>query len=172
MKLLLQTFLIIVVFIINSCGSIMSPAIKYKNSSKDGALISNIKVNWNRYHLLGRPTSFGRCGGGGEQNFNLEWTSHLYGPVHIEWENAKGKKLTKDIIYRKQDFPTFTRRGPHKYQYIVLYFDQDDVEIYASDNPRIKEIRDEKSGDWILKRSKCVYDPEEIKRLKKLHGLD
>lgn len=160
-KLLLSMSL---VAFFNSCSPVMSPAIEIKNSSHNGELIKNIKVNWNGYNLLSvhRPTT--KCGGF-EQNFALQKQSHIYGPVHVEWENAQGKKLTKKFTFKKEDFPTF-RRGPfipYAYHYIVLYFDQNDMQYYASDNPRIKKIRKEKSDGWIVHIGKCVKESDIVK---------
>lgn len=136
----------------------MSPAVEVKNASDDGSLVRNVKIVWNGYHLLDIPGPMNRCGGGLEQNFNIRGESDLFGPVHVEWQNAKGETLTKDFTFTKKDFPTFTRKGHYVYHYVVLYFTQSDVEYYTSDNPHIEEIRKEKAADWRIADGKCVRE--------------
>lgn len=166
---------VLVVAILTSCSPVMSPAFVYSNASSDGSEIRNIHVVWNQYHLLDRSGPINVCGKGGiEQNFTLQKQSDLFGPVHAEWENAKGEKISKDFIFKKEDMPTFKRSifGKHVYHVIILFFTQSDLEYYTSDNPRFKEIEWEKSGNWINKwfekeqTHKCVNDPKEVKRVK------
>ena len=168
-------YIMLLVVFLSSCSSVMSPAFVYKNSSKNGNDIKNINVTWNGYHLLDTPSTINLCGkGGGEQNFFLKKESDLYGLVHTEWENAKGEKISKEFIFKKEDMPTFKRSifGKHVYHKIILFFTQTDVEYYTSDNPRFKEIEWEKRGNWTNKwfedegKHRCVNDPQEVKRLK------
>ena len=153
-------FLLIIMFYLNSCAPIMSPAIEVKNTSADGSIIKNVKMIWNGYHLIKIPRPVDSCGGALEQNFNIRNESDFFGPVHVEWENASGQKLIKDFNFAKKDFPTFSRSmfGRHVYHYVVLYLTQTDLEYYTSDNPNIKKIRKEKSGDWIIIGGECVKD--------------
>jgi hypothetical protein len=169
MRKIYPQILLLLLVCLTSCGGyVSSPAIDFENSSAKGEIVRNIKVLWNGYKLLG-SSEVGRCATH-EQNFALRRQSDFFGPVHIEWENAKGKKLIKDIIFTKKDFPTFKRSqfGPHVYHYVVLYFTQEDVEIYTSDNLSIKKIRKEKSGDWMIIAGKCVNDPKEAARVRAL----
>jgi len=160
----------------SSCSSAptSSPAIRFNNSSPSGEIIKKINVTWNGAKLLSRTGDFTNCGGGGHQSFNIYQESDFFGPVHVEWENASGKKLTKDFIFKKEDLPSYKyRHQAHVYSYVTLYFTQSDVEYYTSDNPRIKEIEEEKAGDWIVdyidgKGQVCVNNPKEVKRLKDL----
>lgn len=160
---------------LSSCASeYLSPSVMFRNSSSDGSEIKNIKVIWNGYRLLERSGPYDLCRAGGGQNFTLRKQSHLYGPVHAEWENAKGEKISKDFVFKKEDMPTFKRSifGKHVYHIIILFFTQSDVEYYTSDNPNLKEIEWEKSGNWINKwfekeyTHKCVNDPKEVKRVR------
>lgn len=147
----------------------LSPSVIYRNASPNGSEIKNIQVVWNGYRLLENNWSYDLCRSGGGQSFNLRKKSDLFGPVHAEWENAKGKKISKDFIFRKKDLTS----NPYHLSTIILFFTQTDVEYYTSDNPRIKEIELEKSGNWVNKwfeeegERRCVNDPIEAKRFKK-----
>ena len=162
---------------LSSCANAyLSPSIKFENSSPSGSEIKNIQVMWNGYRLLDNPNSVNVCGKGGfQQSFALRKKSDLFGPVHAEWENAKGEKISKDFKFNKSDFPSFAKGEkyrPFEYPYIILFFTQSDLEYYTSDNPRIKDIEWEKSGNWINKWfekegvRKCVNDPKEVKRVR------
>lgn len=146
----------------------LSPSIRFQNSSLDGNEIRNIQVIWNGYRLLKESGPENTCFGMNERSFTLAKKSDLFGPVHAEWENAKGKKISKDFIFKKEDLTS----RPYHLSTIILFFTQSDVEYYTSDNPRIKEIEREKSGNWINKWfeeegiRKCVNDPKEVQRLR------
>lgn len=164
MRKIYLNFLLLSLFYISSCTPIMSPSIEYENSSPKGEVVKNIDVVWNGHPLL-RTSNVEVCGSGGAQVYYLKKESDFFGSIHIEWENANGKKLTKDIVFKKEDFPAFKRSqfGSHIYHYVVLYFTQEDVEIYTSDNPNIKKIRKEKGGDWMISYVKgrgqvCIED--------------
>ena len=162
--------------ILGSCANAyLSPSVRIQNSSPDGSEIRNIQVVWNGYYLLKESGPYNVCAWGGGQSFALRNKSDLFGPVHAEWENAKGEKVFKDFLFEKSDFPSFAKGEkyrPHEYPYIILFFTQTDVEYFTSDNPNIKEIEWQKSGNWINKWfekeyvHKCVNDPKEVKRLR------
>lgn len=158
--------------ILSSCAnSYLSPDIQYRNSSKDGSEIKNIKVIWNGYRLLKESGPFNACKYGGGQSFAIKKRSDLFGSVHAEWENAKGEKISKDFIFKKEDLTS----NPYHLSTIILFFTQSDIEYYTSDNPNIKEIERRKSGDWTNKwfekdwEHKCVNDPKETKRKRDLN---
>jgi len=167
--------MLLIALAISSCSPVMSPAFVYMNASESGGDIKNVSVVWSGYRLLDIPGPINICGKGGiEQNLFLKKESDLFGPVHAEWENAKGDKISKDFIFKKEDMPTFKRSafGQYVYHKIILFFTQTDVEYYTSDNPNIKEIEWKKSGNWINKwfekeeTHKCVNDPKEVKRIR------
>lgn len=167
MKIFFLAFIAIVGLI--SCKTFYdSPMVSFNNFSSDGSIIKNIKVIWNGYHLLEGTYPMVVCGGGGGQNFALRNKSDLFGPVHVEWKNAKGEKITKDFIFKKSDLTSY----PYYLSHIYLFFTQNDVEYYTSDNPNIKKIEREKSGNWVYKWyekegvTKCVNDPKEVVRLR------
>ena len=158
-----------IILALSSCKSYyLSPAIRFQNSSPDGSEIRNIQVIWNGYRLLDDPGPENTCFGMNQQSFTLRAKSDLFGPVHAEWENAKGKKISKDFIFKKEDLTS----RPYHLSTIILFLTQSDVEYYTSDNPNIKEIEWEKSGNWVNKwfekegKHRCVNDPKEVKRLR------
>lgn len=160
---------LMVVLILNSCSTaVLSPSVRIQNSSPDGGQIKNIEVIWNGYRLLKTTGPKNTCFGMDEQSFALRKKSDLFGPVHAEWQNAKGEKISKDFIFKKEDLTS----NPYHLSTIVLFFTQTDVEYYTSDNPRFKEIEWEKSGNWVNKwfeeeyTHKCVNDPKEVERIK------
>jgi hypothetical protein len=160
---------LMVVLILNSCSAaVLSPSVRLENSSPDGGKIKNIQVIWNGYRLLKESGPYNVCNWGGGQSFALRKKSDLFGPVHAEWQNAKGEKISKDFIFKKEDLIS----NPYHLSTIVLFFTQTDVEYFTSDNPRFKEIEWEKSGNWVNKwfeeeyTHKCVNDPKEVERIK------
>ena len=168
--------MLLVTLFVGSCSAVVSsPSVRLENSSSDGSKIRNIKVIWNGYHLLKESGPYNVCNRGGGQSFGLKKTSDFFGLVHAEWQNAKGEKISKDFKFNKSDFPSFAKGEkyrPFEYPYIILFFTQSDLEYYTSDNPRIKDIEWEKSGNWINKWfekegvRKCVNDPKEVKRVR------
>lgn len=148
----------------------LSPAMTYKNFSENGETVKNVKVIWSGTHL--RTGDMGRCSDRSEI-FGVYKYSDFFGHVHAEWENAKGEKLTKDFVFKKEDLPSYKTRYKRGV-YVILYFSQTDLEYYTSDNPNIEKIKEEKSGNWLLryiegKGKQCVNDPKEKKRIDALY---
>lgn len=172
-KLYLTIYISFVAFATQSCTFVaVSPRVSFYNSSPDGKLIKNIKVNWNGYSISGIYGSINTCSGGSlSQDFVLKKKSDIFGPVHAEWENAKGDKISKDFIFKKDDLKT----NPYYLSSIYLFFTQTDVEYYTSDNPNIRKIEREKRGNWVYKwyekegKTKCVNDPKEVQRLREIN---
>ncbi len=170
-----KIFLVLLLLQICSCKFVSAtPNIIYVNVSPDGSIIKNIKPIWNGYHFWASSGPFTVCSGvGGGQSFIIKgFGSDFFGPVHIEWENAKGEKVTKDFVITKKDFPGYKNNLSE----IVLAFTQADVEYYTSDGSRIGDIRvrkiiNQKQRNWVnvwfedKQKSKCLYDPKEQKRL-------
>ncbi len=157
---------------LSSCKSYyLSPSVRFQNSSRDGSEIRNIQVIWNGYNLLKVSGPKDSCFGMDEQSFAVRREPDIFGPVHAEWENAKGDKISKDFIFKKDDLTS----RPYHLSTIYLFFTQTDVEYYTSDNPNIKKIEREKSGNWISKwyekegKTKCVNDPKEVQRLREIN---
>ena len=123
---------------ISSCAS-SAPAIVYENISQKGQVIRNIKVKWNKYYIMGK-TEAKFCGGLTQIN-NIANDNNFFGPIQVEWENAKGKKLTKNLVLKKEDLPSMKKRHePWANVFVTLYFTQDDVYLYTSDTPNLKQI--------------------------------
>jgi hypothetical protein len=131
----------LLLMVITSCAKPISPGLTYRNMSRNAALVKNIKVIWSDYKPLG-SSRIEFCGVH-SQSYNLDRDSDFFGPVHIEWENAKGQKLSKDFTFTKEQLPSMKDRfklGIENSSYIRLYFTQDDVYLYTSDTPNLKQI--------------------------------
>ena len=142
MKKISKLLLFLSLTIIVSCAKPTSPGLTYRNMSYKGALIKNIKVIWNGYRPVG-ASDLEFCGVHA-QSYNLDRDSDFFGPVHVEWENAKGEKLSKDFVFKKEELPSMKNRhkpGLENDSYVDLYFTQNDVQHYTSDTPNLKEIR-------------------------------
>ena len=167
----MRKFCVAMVMILGLCSCksyYLSPDVRYRNSSADGSEVKNIKVVWNEYRLLERSGPYDVCRSGGGQSFALRKKSDLFGPVHAEWQNAKGEKVSKDFIFKKEDLTS----RPYHLSIITLFFTQSDVEYYTSDNHNIKQIEEEKRGNWVNKwfeeekDRRCVNDPKEAARFR------
>ena len=162
-------FIIILNFLISSCALYppRSPAIYFSNVSND--YIRNVKGNLNGYYLHDQTRLIPSKGA--SQIFNVESKKDIFGPVHLEWENASGKKFTKDFIFTKEELPTYLKseweisrmkkqykkniraartvedlnklRNP-TYFYVNFYFTQNGIEYFTSDHPDIEVIEKEK----------------------------
>lgn len=151
MKIISVTLLVICLLSSTSCAARLAPAIEITNNSSNGKVLKNIKVNWNGFNVLGVP-DLGAC----SEATRFHYIKNFFGPVHAEWENAKGKKLTKDFIFKKEDLPSYKKRGRKgsKYTYVTLYFTQSDMEYYTSDNPNIKAIESKKAVPCLIQDEK------------------
>ncbi|MFT6332658.1 MAG: hypothetical protein ACJAW3_001002 [Lentimonas sp.] len=141
MRKILALFLFLVFGLsIVSCAAKIAPSIRYENDSYNGGIVRNIKVEWVKVKPLGAST-LNFCG---IQSgiYNIKRNSDFFGPVHIEWENAEGKKLTKDLIFTKDKLPSIRRRSlTKKHIFVELHFTQDDVHILTYDTPNLKQER-------------------------------
>jgi hypothetical protein len=159
--------ILLVIFSISLCGCYRISALQIgiKNSSTNGEIIKNIKVNWNQSVMLTLPSELKVCG----MPIHVYHIENIFGPVHAEWENAIGHKLSKNFIFKKEDFPNYKKSS----SYIILYFNQSEIEYYTSDTPNIKKIEKEKVGNWVSKYiegkgRQCANDPVERKRIEEL----
>jgi hypothetical protein len=136
------SILLLVVFCLNlgGCLPTTTPSIEYENVSRGGEVIKNVKVKWDKVYPLGK-SEMKFCGGLSQHQW-IDRDSDFFGPVHIEWENAKGEKLTKDFLFTKDQLPGMKNRDK-VHAFVEFYFTQDDVYLYTSDTPNLKEIRDD-----------------------------
>ena len=107
-KYLSVKILLILIFMsfISSCSArVASPGIWIVNQSDN--YIRNIKFNWNGYAVTSGFYADRTPSQGGSQNFILEKKSDLFGPVHLEWEDAEGKKIVKEFEFKKEQLPYF-----------------------------------------------------------------
>jgi hypothetical protein len=151
---LIKIVLIVLDLALSSCVQPHSPAIYFDNVSNE--YIRNITGDWNGYYLHGDTLL--HSGQSSSKVFSVESKSHIFGPVHLEWENAKGEKFRKDFVFKKEELPTYAKTfGAPKnyYNYIRFYFDQDGVEYYTSDNPDIEKI--EKEMQRVSEKSRSEF---------------
>ena len=57
----------------------------------------------------------------------------MFGPVHIQFQNAKGEIIKKDFIFKNENLP--------KDYSIEMFFSQNDVEVFVGRRD-IKEIHE------------------------------
>jgi hypothetical protein len=132
----------------------LSPAVYFQNVSTNK--IYNIKGTWGRYYLSGENRI--APGGVASQNFAIDNKSDFFGPVHLEWENAAGKKFTKDFVFKRNELPTYLLmdwqierldREYHRngaigvnkgYVRVKFYFDQNGVNYITSDDPNFEQV--------------------------------
>lgn len=153
---------LLLVFFVFSCLPNTTPAIVYQNISYGGAVVKNIKLKWDKVNPLG-ASELGFCGTDAQHHW-INHDSDFFGPIHVEWENAQGKKLTKDLIITKEQLPSFKKRNkPNVYSSVDLYFTQDDVYLYTSDTPNIEKIRE----DFIKKAGLTCQEYRDREFIKK-----
>ncbi len=127
MKIFSRVFLGVIFISLVSCAPISSPRISLENDSY--GFIHNIKGNWNKINILGRTKL--NPGQSSSENFYLKSKSEIFGPVHLQWENAAGKKFTKDFIFEESQL-SFDRKNGYIEKNICFYFTQEGVETYIS----------------------------------------
>lgn len=153
----------------SSCTFVsVSPMVTIKNSSTNGEIVKNIKINWNGYNLLETLGPINVCDGGGSQDFGIKRESDIFGLVNVEWQNSMGQKIVQRFTFDRNDFPGYKNNSSS----IYLFFTQANVEYYTSDHPNFHEIQRQKQGNWVYKwfedeyTHKCVNDPEEASRMR------
>ena len=145
---------ITLLLLLSSCMQELSPAIYFNNVSTKR--IYNVKGTWGEYYIHGQNRI--APGGSASQNFAMDDKSDFFGPVHLEWENATGKKFTKNFIFKKKELPTYLLwnyqierldREYHKngatgvnkgYVRVKFYFDQNGVTYITSDHPDFEKV--------------------------------
>lgn len=123
-------FLILSSLLLVGCGStIESPVIYFSNASP--ASIRNIEVSWAKKESL---TLAGlNPGDTRSQSFFISSDSKFFGPVYATWFNARGDRMSKNFNFKKENMPSIHDKTT--YNYVQLYFDQEDIEITTSDSP-------------------------------------
>jgi len=147
---------ILTLIFLTSCMQELSPSVSFNNVSTKK--IYNLKGTWGEYYLHGQDRLV--PGGGASQNFAIDNKSDFFGPVHLEWENASGKKFTKDFVFKREELPTYLlwdwqierlyreeyRRNElgtssnKGYVRVQFYFDQEGVVYHTSDDPDFETI--------------------------------
>lgn len=140
MRKILVFLVIIFCFNVAGCGPKMAPGIVYENVSRNGGVVKNIEVKWNKYYLP-KASNLNFCGVD-SSGYNIDTYSSFFGPIHIEWENAKGQKLTKDFVFTEDQLPNMRKSRP-SLSSVKLYFTQDNVYLYTSDTANLKQIEND-----------------------------
>ena len=127
MKILNRIFFGLAVISLVSCAPIFSPGVNFENYSDK--YIDKVQFNWNGYSPWASGKIYpGRSFG---QTFYIRKKSDIFGPVHLEWENAVGRKLTKDFVLEKSQLD-FDKKQGYIGKNIYFYFTQEDVDMYIS----------------------------------------
>lgn len=125
-----KIFLILASLLLASCGgpSKESPVIYFSNASS--AQITKIKCNWAGNNELTLPVL--NPGDSRSQSFYTKKAADFFGTVNISWNNSKGEKVVKKFNFREKHLPSMDDNTT--YNYIQLYFDQNDIDVVSSDS--------------------------------------
>ena len=145
MKNLLKKFLFIALFVnVVACGRYMSsPGIWFFNMSDD--YIYTVRGNWSGYYVLGNTEL--PPGDSPSQNLILKNQSDIFGPVHLQFKNAKGELIQKDFTFTKDQLPDTKY---HNFDHIYIFLTQDGFEIFT------RGRGEEKSEEILEKRRKVT----------------
>ncbi len=142
-KNLLKILSIIFMMNIVSCKTYeSSPAIWLFNMSDD--YITYVRGNWNGMRMAGHEAGDYSPlipGAGGSENLIVSDPSQIFGPVHLQWYNAKGVLIQKDFTFTKDQLPNTKH---HNFDHIYIFLTQDDMELFSrgqgKPSPRQKEM--------------------------------
>ena len=123
-----KIFILLTTFFLVGCvgNDVESPVIYFSNASANP--IKNIECNWNG-NLLSLVAL--NPGDSRSQSFFISSDSKFFGQVYATWYNSKGERLSKNFTFRKENLPSFADKTT--YNYVQLYFDQEDIEVSTSD---------------------------------------
>lgn len=117
-------------FILIGCSAASkkeSPTIYFSNASSD--MIKNIEVRWALKNVLSLPAL--SPGDSRTQSFYIKKEDDFFGEVSVSWYNARGEKMSKNFVLRKEHLPSINDK--FAFNYAQFYFFQDDVEVISSD---------------------------------------
>jgi hypothetical protein len=117
---------VIFLSLLTSCSTVESPVIYLSNASPES--VRNIECNWNGNLLSLKGLNPGDTR---SQSFFISSDSKFFGPIYATWYNAKGDRLSKSFNFKKENMPSISDKT--YYNYVQLYFDQDDIEVMTSD---------------------------------------
>lgn len=129
-----------IIFMTNiaSCASYeSSPAISFFNISDD--YVYKVRGNWSGYYVLGNSQLI--PGDSPSLNLVISNASDFFGPVHLEWTNAKGELIKKDFTFTKDQLPNTKH---HNFDHVYIFLTQDAMELFTrgqreKDSPEIQE---------------------------------
>lgn len=125
-----KILLVLLSLIIVSCAQTKEgPSIYFSNVS--AKKITDIESNWAGKNLLSLPIL--RPGDTRSQPFNIKTTDDFFGEIRVSWNNAAGKRITREFMFNQNNLPSIS--DPTIYSYVQFYLDQDEFEILSSDAP-------------------------------------
>ncbi len=168
MKNLLSKILFIAIFLnIISCATYeSSPSIWFFNMSDD--YIYEVGGKWNGQRILGQHHM--NPGDIPSENLIVKHPSDFFGPVHIEFTNAKGKLITNDFTFTKDKLPD-TRH--HNFDHVYIFLTQEGMEIYPRGQKEDKSDIVHENWQQVLKLTReydAVCTEEPITKLSQVHG--
>ena len=122
-----KVFVILAALLLVGCSAnIESPVIYLSNASP--SLVKNIECNWN-----GNILSLASLNpvDSRSQSFFINNNSKFFGPIYVTWYNSKNERVSKNFNFRKENLPSIEDKTT--YNYVQLYFDQEDIEVTSSD---------------------------------------
>lgn len=123
---MLRVFVMLISLLLVGCSSVESPVIYLSNASAQP--IKNIECSWNG-NILGLGAL--NPGDTRSQSFFISDDAKFFGPVSVQWFDAKGERVLKSFNFKKENLPSIIDKTT--YNYVQLYFDQEDIEIITSD---------------------------------------
>lgn len=148
-----KALLVFTALLLFSCSSVEGPVIYFSNASADP--VKNIECVWAEKNSL----SLGALNPGDtrSQSFFISGYSKFFGPVYITWSNARGERMSKNFNFKKENLPSIEDKTT--YNYVQLYFDQNDIEVSSSDVVdlsgkvrRMEQVMNKYHDDYIAKR--------------------
>ena len=123
--------IVIIPSLLSSCTQREAPTIYFSNASPYP--IKDIECIWNNKYSL--TLSNLNPGDSRSQSFYITRYSQFFGPVNISWYNKNGQKIVKNFNFKKENLPSIS---DHEiFNYVQLYFGQDDLESVSSDSPDV-----------------------------------
>lgn len=141
---------LIIAMTLTSCSyPIYSPSVNVENASND--IIKVTKFSWNGYRL-NEGYYYGYIPGQSSgQSFILQKKSHLYGPIRLEWLNAKKEKIVKEIEFTREHLPNFNRKTLAS---VYFYLTQDDLKMFIRNGTLDRSEEEDKIAKQAAKFQK------------------
>lgn len=147
-----KKILILCALLASSCSmtpTLESPVIYFSNASH--APIKDIRCDWVNNTSLTLPALI--PGDSRSQSFYMRSAANFFGLVKVSWTNDSGDRVTREFYFRENSLPSI--KDHSTYNYVQIYFDQNDLEVISSDAPDLsgKTVR----MDRLLAAYKAQY---------------